>query len=180
MSTALVDHCADWSGTLTTRSGLEVAVRPASPADAGRLREFFTHVSSESLRFRFLTGLNRVGESQIENLTRVDHDRTENFLAFDGDTLVATAMVAADERFESAEVAIVEREDYRRRGLGWTLLQHVARYAKARGLKTLLSVESRAHHAAIELEREMGFRVRPYEGDATLVVVEADLATLPV
>ena len=70
----------------------------------------------------------------------------------------------------------MERDDYRNRGLGWSLLQHVAHYAKARGLKRLHSVESRANRAAIELEREMGFQVRPFEGDSTLVIVEADLA----
>ena len=176
-ATALMDHLADWSGDLTTRSGLQIGVRPVSAADEALLAEFFTHVSKDDLRFRFLSGLEKVGADQIARLTHVDHARTEDFLAFDGDLLVATAMVAADPAFETAEVAIAMREDYRGRGVGWTLLRHVARFAKAKGLRKLVSIESRANSAAIDLEREMGFRVTPCAGDSTLVSVEADLAT---
>jgi GNAT superfamily N-acetyltransferase len=171
----------DRSTDLATRTGFRFFVRPASPADDDLLAEFFTHVTREDLRFRFLTGLNVVAESQIIGLTHVDHKRTENFLAFtaDGSTMIATAMLACDEAFDRGEVAIAIRNDHKHKGVSWELLAHVARYAESWGVHTLESIESRDNHAAIELEREMGFTAKAYPGDATLVLVSRKLARKP-
>lgn len=162
---------------LTTRSGFHFWVRPIRAADEAALGEFFTHVADEDLRFRFLSAVPRVGHDLLAFLTDVDHDRTENFLAFeaDGTTVIATAMLAADPGLERAEVALAVRADYKQRGISWTLLEHVARAARAKGIKKLESIESRDNHQAIELEREMGFAAAGYPGDSTLVLLEADL-----
>lgn len=167
----------DWSQYLTTRTGFRFHVRPVRPADNGTLAEFFTHVTREDLRFRFLTGLNEVGHDRIAALATVDHRQTENFLAFDehGSMMIATAMLACDPRLERGEVAITIRNDFKHRGISWALLAHIARFAEAKGIRTLESIESRENHAAIELERDMGFTAEPYPGDATLVLVRRTL-----
>lgn len=167
----------DWNRYLTTRTGFRLHVRPARPEDDGTVAEFFTHVTRQDLRFRFLTGINVVGESQISALTHVDHERTENFLAFtqDGSMMIATAMLACDPALERGEVAITIREDHKHKGISWELLAHIARYAEAKGVGTLESIESRENHAAIELERDMGFTAAPYPGDPTLVLVSRKL-----
>ena len=110
-------------------------------------------------------------------MTNVDHDHIENFLAFvpDDDSVIASAMLAIDDSGKRAEVAMAIRADYKNRGISWTLLDYVARQAKARGVHTLESIESGDHHAAIELEREMGFTASACSGDATLIVLRADL-----
>lgn len=168
----------DCSVTLVTRSGFTFHARPARPDDDAALSEFFGKVGSEDLRFRFLTALSRVGDEQIAAMTHLDHRRTENFLAFapDDKTIIATAMLAADPNLESAEVAMATRADMKGKGISWTLLDHVARCARRRGFRTIRSIESRDNHTAIELEREMGFKAKPYPGDASLVLVEAVLA----
>ena len=168
----------DWSRELTTRSGYVFKVRPADPGDEAGLAAFFTHVTPEDLRFRFLSAIKQVGQDQIERLTHVDHRGTENFLAFDGlhGTLVATAMMATDPALETAEVAIAIHADFKGRGIGWTLLEHVTRFARSRGIKTIESMESRDNHQAIELEREMGFSLLPCNGDPTSVIVRYSLA----
>ncbi|MDX3972529.1 GNAT family N-acetyltransferase [Shinella sp.] len=109
-------------------------------------------------------------------MTRVDHQTTENFIAFDADkAIVATAMVACDPSMTKAEVAISVRSEDKHKGIAWEMLRHVARYAQARGVTTLESIESRENHAAIELEREQGFVVVPYPDDSTLVLIRKDL-----
>ncbi len=163
--------------TLVTRTGCAFDVRPASPADEAALAEFFTYVTAEDLRFRFLTGLKNVGHDRIVAMTNVDHLQTENFLAFVGDKpdIVASAMLACDPEMTRGEVAIVIRPDFKERGISWELLRHVARHAEAIGVKTLESVESRDSHAALELERDMGFTAKAYPGDATLMLVQRTL-----
>lgn len=168
---------------LSTRTGFAFHVRPARPEDDGTLADFFTHVTRPDLRFRFLTGLDHVGAAQITALTHVDHRWSENFLAFtaDGSTMIGTAMLACDATFDRGEVAIALHQDFKHRGLGWELLAFVARFADAKGVKVLEAIESRENHDAIELERDMGFTVESYPGDATLLLVSRNLqgAELP-
>jgi N-acetylglutamate synthase-like GNAT family acetyltransferase len=169
----------DWSSDLVTRNGRRFHVRPAQPDDEPALAEFFKHVSKDDIRFRFLTALNTVGHDFLVRMTQVDHDRTEDFLAFgdDGKTIIATAMLAADPELERAEVAISIRADHKDQGISWKLLEHLSRYAEARGIKILESIESRDNHDAIRLEREMGFVATSYPGDATLMLVQKRLTS---
>ena len=160
---------------LTTWTGFTFRVRPVTSADESALDELFRGVSLDDRRFRFLSGVQQVSHDFLQRLTEVDHDRTEDFLAFDRDTLIATAMLAADAEMERAEVAISIRSDYKHRGIGWALLDHVARHARARGIELLESIECRDNVEAISLEKEMGFTATPYPGDATLILLQKKL-----
>lgn len=165
-----------WERELVTRDGYRFHVRPAMELDAPALDGFFANVTPADLRFRFLTGVAQVPRDAIAAMVRVDHRGTENFLAIAPDgMLVGSAMVAADDQMDRAEVAISIRADHKGRGIGWMLLDHVAAYAKAKGIRRLQSIESRENHAAIELEREMGFTARPIEDEPGLILVESIL-----
>jgi N-acetylglutamate synthase-like GNAT family acetyltransferase len=162
---------------LKTWRGYIFDVRPVDPGDEDKLEDFFTHVSLSDLRFRFLSAVHNVSENFLKRLSRVDHDRTEDYLAFDTDgTLIATAMLAADETKERGEVAISVRSDFKGRGIGWTLLDHVARCARAKGIKVLEAIEDRGNQQAIEIEKEMGFTATTLPGDPTLLLVSKRLA----
>lgn len=161
-----------WTGTLTTRSGLSFEVRPARPDDEPALADCFAHVAPEDMRFRFLTACKDVGHDRLVAMTDIDHDHVENFLAVlpDG-KVIASALISVDAEGTRAEVAVAMRADYRQRGVGWMLLDHVAHYAEARGVKLLESFESAENYAAIALEREMGFVTERVAGDPTVVRV---------
>ena len=167
----------DWSYDLVTRTGLVLHVRPVNSQDEAPLAEFFRGVTPEDLRFRFLGGIREVSHDRLVAMTQVDHTSTENFLAFaDGEkAIVATAMVACDPSLTMAEVAISVRADYKHKGVAWELLRHVARFAAAKGVEVLESIESRENHEAIELEREQGFVATAYEDDPTLVLIRKEL-----
>lgn len=156
-----------------TRSGLTFLVRPASETDEPLLAEFFTHVTADDLRFRYLSTARQVSREQLRALTHVDHRGTDSFLAFtgDGSLLIAVATLACDPSLEHAEVAIVVRSDYKARGVGWELLHHVADVAAERGVKTIESLESRENRAAIEVEEDSGFTAQAVPGDPTVVRV---------
>ena len=163
--------------SLTTRSGYSVTIRPVTPNDAPALAAFFVRVAPQDVRFRFLSAQSDVRPDQIAAMVAVDHKASEHLLAFDPatGTLVASALLAGDLPSRTAEVAISIAADYRDKGLGWTLLAHMADLAKALGFARLRSIESHANHAAIEVERALGFTTCEYEGDATMVLVEKDL-----
>lgn len=166
-----------WSCNLLTRGGLVLHVRPVRPEDDVRLAEFFAHLTPQDLRFRFLGGVREVSRERLLSMTQVDHSSTENFLAFsdDSEAIIASAMVACDTTTQRAEVAISVRAEYKHMGVAWEMLRHAARFAEASGAKSLESLESRANHEAIELEREQGFVAVPYADDPTLVLIRKDL-----
>ena len=167
----------DWNSELTTHSGFKFHVRTARPADEAALHEFFKHVTPEDLRFRFLTSVKEVGHDRLTQMTEVDHRQTESFIAFEHEDgpIIATAMLACDAGLETGEVAVSIRAGYKNRGIGWELLRHVTRYAEAKGVTRLQSLEDRSNASAIQLEREMGFTSRAYPGDSTLVLLEKTL-----
>lgn len=160
-----------------TWTGFIFEIRPARSEDEPLLADFFARVTPEDRRFRFLSAVPKVDHDILERLTKVDHERTEDFLAFDGDVLIASAMVAADAAGERAEVAIAIRPEYKHRGVGWALLAHLARYAEEKGIRLIESVECRENVEAIALEKEMGFTATPYPGDATLVLLQKQLGS---
>jgi GNAT superfamily N-acetyltransferase len=171
---------AEWSEVLRTRTGLSLYVRPVSSDDTDLVAAFFAALAPDDLRFRFLSPLTKPCHSLMETLVGVDHVQTEDFLAFadvEGKkVLIASAMLAAEPSLDRAEVAIAVDPAYKQRGVGWTLLDFVARDAAARGIRTLESVECRDNRAAITLEREMGFTASPYPDDATLTLVRKALS----
>ena len=162
---------------LTTHSGFVFGIRRARPDDASTVGEFFTHVTPENLRFRFLSCMREVSHERLVAMTGTDDQLTSNVLGFAPDgALIAVAMLVRDPARRTAEVAISVRSDHKKLGVGWQLLALLAGYAKDDGIETIESIESRDHHEAIELEREMGFTVEPYRDDSTLVLVKKRLA----
>jgi GNAT superfamily N-acetyltransferase len=166
-----------WSAKLETRGGLKLNVRSAAQDDEPELIRMLGKASPEDLRFRFLSTVGQVGHSLAQPLVDVDHERTENLLAFDDEdgSLVATAMIAADDQLEDAEVAVFVRPDMKGRGAGWSMLALSCDYARQRGFQRLHSVELGENRRAIALEKEMGFIASPCPGDATLTILSKNL-----
>ncbi|NBC36881.1 GNAT family N-acetyltransferase [Novosphingobium sp. FSY-8] len=158
---------------LATRSGLVIDARPATEADEPALSAFFDKVSDEDRRFRFFAAGEHVSHEQLDPLLHADHFRSESFIGFDraSGELVASGLLACDGRLDTAEVAVSVRADFRGQGVGWAMLDLLAREAERRGVRRVISIESRDNHAAIELEREKGFTPEGFDGDPTLVIL---------
>lgn len=159
--------------TLTTRTGLSLGVRPASEADEPALVTFFDQVSDEDRRFRFFAASQHISHDQLDPLIHADHFRSESFLAHDkaNGELIASALLASDAALDTAEIAVSVRRDYRGLGVGWAMLDLLGQEAERRGIRRVIAIESRANHAAIELEREKGFTPEPFDGDPDLVIL---------
>jgi len=169
----------EWSAVLATRGGVELHVRPTAKEDEPAIRAFFAELGPDDLRFRFLSPMPRPCDSLYDLLVNVDHVRTEDFLAFveeDGRTrLVASAMLSCDPDTRKAEVAISVHPAYRNKGIGWSLLDFVARDAEQRGMDVLQSIECRDNRGALEVEKDLGFEIGFYPDDPHLDLVSKRL-----
>lgn len=170
--TKLSQH-AEAETEIVTRSGFRFSVRPVVPADAEDMAILMAAVSEDDIRFRFATN----GQRTLQRMSKVDHDRTENFVALDQSGLkIATAMLASDASEKAAEVAIAVHADFRHQGVGWMLLNYVVNYAHEHGLSRLESTQSRDDHTVIDLESEMGFVASPYPGDPSRLLLTKSFA----
>lgn len=163
----------EWASELVTQSGFNFFVRPVRADDEPLLAAFFERVSREDLRFRFLSGVSHVGHDVLSRMTHVDYRRTISFLAFDETRreILATAMLATDPDRTHAEIALATRSDMKGKGLSWTLLEYVLRYAKSERIETVEAIESADHDAALRMEREMGFSIESDPADPTIRIL---------
>lgn len=163
--------------TRTTRGGVALTMRAAEPDDAPKLQALFDQLTPEDLRFRFLSSVAHVDAERIDQML-APSATCATILGIDGNgEPVAAAMIATDDKGQEAEVAISVRRDMKGRGVGWTMLDFVRRYALRQGFRALYSIESRDNRAAIDLEREAGFSFEACEGDACDVVARIPLAS---
>ncbi|AMK26263.1 bifunctional acetate--CoA ligase family protein/GNAT family N-acetyltransferase [Sphingobium sp. TKS] len=167
-----------WASDLVTEHGFRFHVRPVRPDDEPAVASFFDQVSAEDLRFRFMSGVPKVHHDQITMMTRVDYLRTISFLAFDEEDggIIALAMLATDPDRSRAEIALTTRADMKGKGISWTLLEHVLRYAKAEGIETVESIECADHDAALRMERELGFVTIADPDDPTVRIARKNMA----
>jgi acetyltransferase len=168
---------AAWSADAVTRAGVALHIRPAVPADAALLGAFFREVTPGDLRFRFLSSVGRVDSAQIAAMTQVDYRRTISFLALDPvGAVVAAVMLAADPDLERAEIAMSTRSDMKGKGVSYTLLQHVLRYAETQGIAIIEAVEFADHDEALRMERELGFTALSCPDNPSLRIVRRALS----
>ncbi|MCP1199153.1 GNAT family N-acetyltransferase [Notoacmeibacter sp. MSK16QG-6] len=161
-----------------TKCGMKIMVRYGGPEDAAALSDFHRRQRPEDLQFRFLTAMSTVSPERIAEMLNGDHEHKAIVLAFEehGRTVLGYALVAGDNRFDTAEIALSVDPSFRRRGIASLLVYEAERFAESRGYGASLLIGSRQNRAVIELERSLGYSVRTMPDDATLSMAERSLA----
>ena len=162
-----------WSADLVTRSGDAIHVRPASPADADLVAALFRAVDPQDLRFRLGTARN-LSPAQIDEMLDMDFSRSVTFLAIGDDgAAVAIARIERNANGDEASVAVSVRQDRKGHGISWTLMDHVLRYTRAEGIRTIDAFQNVDDVRAVQLEREMGFAIADAPPDEDLKLSKA-------
>ena len=133
-----------WNETLIMENGAEVTIRPILPADAPRLQEGFSHLSPQTIYFRFLEAANQISDNQALRLASVDYESQMALVAAikeEGqERLVGVAryaLVGAEDP-GAAETAVVVRDDFQGQGLGTRMYAQLIRYAQIHGVKNFV------------------------------------------
>lgn len=141
---------------------MALLVRPIRPQDASGLIAMVDRSTPEDVRLRFRAGFRHLPPSWAERLAHIDYDREMALTAElpDG-ALAGVARLAGDPEGETAEIALMVRSDWSRRGLGRQLLQAIVDYAGQRGLKTLWGDVAADNAPMLELADKLGFERQP-------------------
>ena len=156
-------------------AGADLVLRPITPADAPELAAAFERLSEQSRYQRFFTGKRRLTEAELTRLTVVDHHDHEAIVALlpAGGRIVAVArFIRFAQHPESAEIAVTVADDWQRRGLGSTLVRHLAERARDEGVARFTADVLSGNRAVSAMLRRLGAVRRVLEGPTTAISVD--------
>ncbi|NRQ31082.1 GNAT family N-acetyltransferase [Nonomuraea sp. NN258] len=147
---------AHWEADVVLADGGTAHVRPIRPADADRLRSFYSRLSDESIYFRFFGPRPRLSDKEVERFTNVDYVNRVALIATLGAEMVAVIRYDRVEPGE-AEVAFLVEDAHQGRGVASILLEHLAATARERGIERFVADVLPANMRMMGLLRQAGY-----------------------
>ncbi|WP_433391917.1 GNAT family N-acetyltransferase [Micromonospora sp. KLBMP9576] len=158
---------------LVLPDGAEAAVRPATADDLPGVVELHEGCSARSRHHRYLGGAAMPPPARLRRLLEPARGVTLLATAGDPDSVVAMANLLAEG--DEAEVALLVRDDWQRRGLGSALLRRLVGHAERAGYAALTLHVHAGNAPMLRTVRRLG-RATPAERDGTLVTLTLPLA----
>ena len=175
---AIKPYPTDLEGALKARDGTVFPMRPIRPEDTPLIDDLLEHTDSEDSRMRFLSPLRRLPRQLAARLTQIDYDREMAFVLFTDESKSEIAVVGrlseTPDR-ERAEYAILVRSDKQGIGLGYSMMQHLIAYCRARGVGEMYGHVLRENVSMLDMCKELGFVRHGLEGEPTVLEVVLDL-----
>lgn len=142
--------------------GVRVFFRPIAPIDSVRMRHALEFGDPETIRRRFLTGAAPKGKGAVEYLVTVDYAQRFALIAMDdeGDS-IGIGRYEGNEEDGSAEVAIVVDPQWRQRGIGSLLLQHLEPHARSGGIDRFVAFYQPDNKGVASLLKSIGYEPAP-------------------
>lgn len=158
-------------------------IRPSTPHDLHRLRDFFDGLSSPARCNRFLSSIAKVSTSLIELFAKADQKSHVAIIATQSfgqhEIIIAEArFIMTSEDDAAAEFALTVADDWQGQGIGSRLLGRIGRIAGERGLQSLWADTSPTNAAMLGLAKQHGFKSRRHPQDFRLARLERLLAPL--
>jgi acetyltransferase len=176
---AIRPYPSQWEMQFQIKDEGVIAVRPVRPEDERLYEAFFAKVSREDVRMRFFTPRVELSHRFLARLTQIDYAREMAFVAISetsGDLLGVVRLVLDPDRV-TGEYGILVRSDQKGRGLGWRLMEHLIRYARAEGVESITGLVLTENTTMIDMAKRLGFRARASIDDPEVVEVILDLKT---
>ena len=145
----------------TTRSGLNILLRPVKIGDEPLMKDFFYALSNESMYRRFMSARMDMPHERLQEFGIVDYANSMMILAIvEGDskeTIAAIGQYEINEKMHTAEVALVVKDEYQNMGVGHDLLTYLTRLARRRGLLGFTAEVLVENKPMLNLFKNMGF-----------------------
>ena len=145
----------------TTKTGLEIFIRPIKISDEPLLKDLFYGLSDNSLYRRFISRRKDMPHERLQEFVIIDYSREVGIVATvtqdDKEIVVGMGQYNMDPNTHSAEVAFVVRDDYQNRGIGKEMLNHLTYLARKQGLLGFTAEVLVENRPMIHLFEQMGF-----------------------
>jgi acetyltransferase len=159
-----------------TADGQSYSVRPIKPEDEPALCRFAADVDTADLWHDFFTPLRDRTHETAARLSQIDYDREMTMLAWDGERVAGLARSTADPTFDTAECAVIIRQDLREKGLAGQLLTALMHAIATQGIRQAVLVFPADRSRMLSLSTDLGFDVAAMPGDPSQVRATKALA----
>ena len=165
------------------RNGSPVTLRPIRPEDETMMPDFHTAVSERSVYFRYFHASKldqRVAHERLIRMCFLDYDREMAMLADYADPATGKHQILAIARMSklhatnSAEVAVIVRDQFQHQGLGIELTRRLVQIARDERLGTLVAYMLQENIEMQGLLRKVGFHLTTSE-DPSVLMATMDL-----
>ena len=147
----------------TTKTGLEIFLRPVKLTDEPLLKEFFYSLSDKSLYYRFMSQRKDMPHERLQEFVVIDYTKEMVILAVikqkGKEKILGVGQYTIDPTTHTAEVALVVRDDYQNRGIGREILSYLTYLAKKQGLLGFTAEVLPENTPMLRLFEKMGFEI---------------------
>jgi len=148
----------------TTKSGLEILLRPVKISDEPLLKDFFYSLSDNSLYRRFISARKDMPHERLQQFVAIDYTQQLVILAIisqgEKEIIVGVGQYALIEKAHTAEVGFAVRDEYQNKGTGTELLSTLTYLAKRQGLLGFYAEVLVENRAMLHLFEKMGFDIK--------------------
>lgn len=153
-------------------------VRPVRPDEAPRIEAFHRALSSETIHFRYFSGLAILPKLILRRFTHPHPEHECVLIAEFADELIGLASYHRRAGEDAAEVAFVIADAHQGRGLGTLLLEALAEHARAHGVARFRADTLMGNRAMLRVFVDAGFAVER-EADGGVVHVRFPIEETP-
>jgi acyl-CoA synthetase (NDP forming)/RimJ/RimL family protein N-acetyltransferase len=158
---------AHWEADVVLSDGGTAHVRPIRPADADRLRTFYSRLSEESIYFRFFGPRPRLSDREVTRFTNVDYVDRVALIATIGTEMVAVIRYDRIDA-EEAEVAFLVEDAHQGRGVASVLLEHLAETARENGIARFVADVLPANQKMMGVLKQAGYTAQSRFADGVV------------
>ena len=145
----------------TTRTGMEIFLRPVKISDESLLKDFFYSLSDQSLYRRFISVRKDMPHERLQEFVIIDYTKSTVILATvpegEKEKVVGVGQYGIDEATHTAEVGFAVRDDCQNQGIGSELLSYLTYLAKRQGLLGFFAEVLAENRPMLHLFHKMGF-----------------------
>ena len=145
----------------TTKTGLEIFLRPVKISDEPLLKDFVHSLSDQSIYRRFISRRTDMPHEFLQKFVIIDYtDRMAIFAVIKSEKkeeIVGVGRYFIDKTTHTAETAFAVRDDYQNKGIGTELLKYLTYLAQKQGLIGFTAEVLVDNRPMLHVFQKMGF-----------------------
>lgn len=147
----------------TTRTGLNITLRPVKISDETLIKDFFYALSDQSLYRRFISTRRDMPHERLQEFVIIDYTQEMVILATTGsedkEEVVAISQYGIGQDVHSAEVAFAVRDKSQKQGIGTELLNYLIYLGKKNGLLAFSAEVLYENQPMLSIFEKAGFKI---------------------
>ncbi len=147
----------------TTKTGLEIFLRPVKISDEPLVKDFFHRFSDTSLERRFFSLRQDLPHEFLQKFVAIDYTQQMVILAVskegEKEELIGIGQYWLQETAHTADLALAVRDDYQTKGVGTELLSYLTFIAKKQGVHGFTAEVLMDNRPMLHLFGKMGYDI---------------------